>query len=676
MKDKGDVSDILRRFTDKERDTHKRLSRRASREDIKAFISHVAERIISHAPPQLLATKIEFIDNIPYRQAKWVDETGNIKKLNDDRGYFHLLYLTVCTANGRLYIGKTSRLPGKLNTYYVGSGRSESGGAIKDAIKKYGRKCFERVTIGFCDSDDDVFFLESLLVDQSWITRTDTYNQVIGGRGVGSGLDHPQADKTIYRIIDIQTNEQFDLTRLEAQTKLSLTPLGLSRIIKNRHVLSQDRYFCAGSVGSLEDVDIETCIHRHNKEREQRKEEKRLKTAGTKHWKYDETSYVFYSLKDKSIVRAPSLKAMEHLGLSHSGIGVIKNDKAQSRKGIICLGRSAEIQNQEHIDKALSNHFELKKQRHDSGRIRLSLTWKRIGNPKKDPKKYIFINRKTKEIYRLTKSEAPFVLGFQVGKVQRILQSPHVSANDIISPGPNFNEEVIDVEFLIERHQRMASTKRKLARIKAANQMHGKNNPSYDHTMYQFIRTTGEYWEGTVHEFKTLHPEIHSGSISQLINGKIGTTQSGWSCLNPKQACTKKPKGGPSSHNYDHKIYDFTHITGIAFKGTRSEFRREYTDISATQIHRLVKGLSNAVSGWSCSNPEQQCQSKKFGGLNHPMADKTVYQFSHSSGLIFIGTRIDFRKSHPEIKSYEVNRLVSKFGTTLKNGWCCSKYEL
>ena len=676
MKDKRDFKDTLRRFTDKERDTHNRLNKRKFREDNQAFTSHIAERLLGHAPSHLLVTRIEFIDNKPYRSVNWVDESGDRNKLNDDRGFFHLLYLTICTENGRLYIGKTSRLSGKLNIYYVGSGRSESGGAIKDAIKKYGRKSFERVTIGFCASDDEVFRLEALLVDQNWIGRPNTYNQVIGGRGVGSGLDHPQADKTIYRIIDVQTSEQFDLNRLEAQSKLALSPLGLSRIIKNTHVLSQGRYFCAGTVDSLEGIGIEACILQHKEEREIRKEEKRIKTAGTNHWKYDDTPYVFYSLKNKTTVTAPSLKAMEYLGLTHSEIGVIKNDTAQSRKGIICLGRSDHIYNQEQIDQAVACYFKLKKQRHDSGRNNLSLTWQRIGNPRKDHKKYVFINRKTKEIYRLTKSEAPSILGFQVGKVQRILKSPHVSANDIISPGPDSNEDPVNVDFIIENHFRAAASKRKSARKKAASKMNGRNNPSYDPTIYRFSHTAGEFWEGTIHQFKTIHPEIHSGSVSQLVHGKISVTQTGWSCLNPKQACTKKPRGGPTSHNYDHKRYTFNHITGIEYTGTRSEFRKVYKDISGTQIHRLVKGLTKSVSGWSCSNPEQQCQSKRVSGLNHPMADQSVYQFTHSSGLIFTGTRIDFRKSYPEIKSYEVNRLVSSCGKTLRNGWCCVKYEL
>ena len=93
---------------------------------------------------------------------------------------FYILYKTTNNIDGKTYVGchKTN----DLEDGYFGSGK-----LIKRAIAKYGLENFERKVLAQFDNKDDVYQMESILVDQDFIDSPETYNLKLGGEG---GFDY------------------------------------------------------------------------------------------------------------------------------------------------------------------------------------------------------------------------------------------------------------------------------------------------------------------------------------------------------------------------------------------------------------------------------------------------------------------------------------------------------
>ena len=89
---------------------------------------------------------------------------------------YHFIYKTTNLINGKIYVGAHST--NDVNDSYLGS-----GALLHKAVKKYGRKNFQREIIQFCESLDELYQLEGEIVNEEFIARDDVYNVTLGGGG-------------------------------------------------------------------------------------------------------------------------------------------------------------------------------------------------------------------------------------------------------------------------------------------------------------------------------------------------------------------------------------------------------------------------------------------------------------------------------------------------------------
>ena len=102
----------------------------------------------------------------------------------------YLIYKITNNLNGKIYIGKHK-------TENIDDGYMGSGNLIQRAIKKYGIENFTKEILFDVYGEDLMNFLEEAIVDEAFVSRKDTYNIAVGGKGGFSPVCSEETRKKI-----------------------------------------------------------------------------------------------------------------------------------------------------------------------------------------------------------------------------------------------------------------------------------------------------------------------------------------------------------------------------------------------------------------------------------------------------------------------------------------------
>jgi len=88
----------------------------------------------------------------------------------------HIVYETKCLISNKIYVG--CHTTENIDDGYLGSGK-----ILRQAIKKYGKKDFQRTILKEFSNSKDMFEYENHVVNEEFIALPNTYNIVVGGSG-------------------------------------------------------------------------------------------------------------------------------------------------------------------------------------------------------------------------------------------------------------------------------------------------------------------------------------------------------------------------------------------------------------------------------------------------------------------------------------------------------------
>lgn len=180
---------------------------------------------------------------------------------------FYTVYKITNMVNGKIYIGvhKTDN----LNDDYMGSGK-----LVKLAQEKYGIENFTREYLQVFDNAEDMFNMESELVNEEFIARSDVYNLALGGYG---GWDYINGDE--------ESRKSKNLRAYAAMKKSMLIKYGVenpSQIPENRIRTSERMKYAHSQNKDLGWTGLEFLGKKHSEETKAKIGEKAKLRTGDK----------------------------------------------------------------------------------------------------------------------------------------------------------------------------------------------------------------------------------------------------------------------------------------------------------------------------------------------------------------------------------------------------------
>lgn len=116
---------------------------------------------------------------------KKIEYTSNISY--DDRHYIQDCYGIVyqlISPSGKYYIGQTTNFKRRMQNY-KGTGQMRHQRLLRNAIKSYGFDTFRVMVLYKCNSQEELNFMESILMPECVVNSGNSYNLMVGGGCIG-----------------------------------------------------------------------------------------------------------------------------------------------------------------------------------------------------------------------------------------------------------------------------------------------------------------------------------------------------------------------------------------------------------------------------------------------------------------------------------------------------------
>ena len=153
---------------------------------------------------------------------------------------WHIVYLTRNLVNGKIYVGVHS-------TWNLNDGYTGSSVPLNKAIAKHGIDNVERIVLHYCLSREDAFAWEKHIVDESFISRNDTYNMKVGGDGFPIGRHNPSVKRKGKNVEEIYGAHRARLLRKQYGSPKEKHPLwGKGHSEKTRKIISEKHHDVSG----------------------------------------------------------------------------------------------------------------------------------------------------------------------------------------------------------------------------------------------------------------------------------------------------------------------------------------------------------------------------------------------------------------------------------------------
>lgn len=142
----------------------------------------------------------------------------------------YIVYLTINIKNRKIYVGVHQTENDEMFDGYIGNGiniykpstNKFPKTLFQKAVKKYGFDVFQRITLFKCSSAEEAYEIESIVVNEEFLNRSDVYNMKLGG------ITSPDCSKEIHRY-DLNGNYLQSWKSIDLAAKeLGCSPMSIS----------------------------------------------------------------------------------------------------------------------------------------------------------------------------------------------------------------------------------------------------------------------------------------------------------------------------------------------------------------------------------------------------------------------------------------------------------------